>query len=472
MDGTEHDPETLAPGQNGGMALVMPQLVVDPSLTEPCDWERLPPGFEGSNLLEQQRFDTSGIGSSAGFRSGSVGQVMDLLSMNWMSPEYPNSVDWNGLLAGTAQINMEPSLAMFPFSSTVNSQNQHRSSMADFTGPWLPISDQPQVIGKEPKEAREMQPSLALDPATYNSPMGDHSVNESWKTDSTEASCYVDGDESRAPFRGQSTLQRMRRAAQPAGSHALPLPGHIASHAQSAPSSSVVDTLVTEVSYNNMVQHICMELSDPLLLFDSTQIPSHPDITELVQLYFDNFNPVFPFLRKSDFANVTSVNWILLLAVAAVGEKYRRKPLWRSSRGGLIQLLETVCSRLAPNIHRGSSNSNMSSWTPQHDGGNAQFDLPTLQAVMLNLICIIHSGKTALIQRAFIEKHYLVAGCNGLNLLSPSSDDLALSRLDNLSEAGTQDWLNLQARNRTGLMIWVSEHMTRWCLSLYLQCYC
>ncbi|KAI0008806.1 hypothetical protein F4779DRAFT_628195 [Xylariaceae sp. FL0662B] len=444
------EPVATTSQQSTDVALLVPSHhAVDPGLVGPSSWESVPPAFEGPELLEQQRYDSIDI-RDTGFQNGTNEQVTDLLSMNWMSPEYSNSVDWGGLLPGASLVNVGPDMAASSFPV-----HQQPPATPDLSGAWLSMNGRYQDLDKEPEEASVMPPHTSTDPAAYHSPAGDRSADGSRATDSAEASCYVDGDEARAPFRGQSTQQRLRRAVQSADS-AQTLSGHSVSRTNSNLSPPAIDTFVNEASYNNMVQNVCVELSESLVVFNPAEFPSQRGVTDLVQLYFDNFHPVFPLLRKSDFANKTSTHWILLLAVAAIGEKFIR-----SSRGpsddGLAQLLETICSRLVPNIYY---DNNTSSWTQLHDGEKGQFNLPILQAIILNLICIIHSGKKSLMERALVEKHYLVAGCSEMHLLSsPHDEDMVPHDVEDLSQSGIRDWLTLQSRNRTGLMIWLLDFM-------------
>jgi hypothetical protein len=75
----------------------------------------------------------------------------------------------------------------------------------------------------------------------------------------------------------------------------------------------------------------------------------------------------------------------------------------------------------------------------------------------LNIACMLHSGKKALVECALVERHYLVEACHSLRLLvqpRKSYDPRTATDLDHNSFL--HDWQTKESKIRTGMMIWVS----------------
>lgn len=59
--------------------------------------------------------------------------------------------------------------------------------------------------------------------------------------------------------------------------------------------------------------------------FTELRIPPAPIINAWVQLYFEHFHPVFPFLHKPSFGNCDT-HWLLIFAVSAIGAQFSGLP--------------------------------------------------------------------------------------------------------------------------------------------------
>lgn len=179
--------------------------------------------------------------------------------------------------------------------------------------------------------------------------------------------------------------------------------------------------------------------------------PSYAQMRLFVYHYFDNFHPVFSFLRKSSFAHDASQSWVLLLAVAAVGAKYSTSQHDRSRADPLLRCLSVILHQK----HYGNEPNDNPAYNAQSCGDanavpRAPPDLRLVQAAVLNLMCLMNSGKSAYVHRALMERHYLTDACATLQLLSGNN------RIFDI-RSSTLQWLEQESRIRTGLIIWVSQ---------------
>jgi hypothetical protein len=201
-----------------------------------------------------------------------------------------------------------------------------------------------------------------------------------------------------------------------------------------------------------MVQNIHHQVAQQPINIDTTRFPSHQRIAELARLYFTNFHSTFPFIRRTDFPTKSTKHWILLLAVAAIGTKYAQANTPESSSDDvLLGILDTI---LNSHIYSTEADLDGGAWNVMLDEPEtSHLALPTLQALILNIIWKVHSGKKPLVKRALAERYYLVTECARMGLLSSAMDETTSSPTD---EARVLAWLRKESGLRTGMMIWVS----------------
>ena len=92
----------------------------------------------------------------------------------------------------------------------------------------------------------------------------------------------------------------------------------------------------------------------------------------------------------------------------------------------------------------------------------AQFDtipsIPVLQAGILNIACMLHSGRKALVERALVERHYLVEACHSLQLLVQSKRPYNFKTTTNSDHDDLLvEWQMRESKIRSGMMIWVTR---------------
>ncbi|KAL7780899.1 hypothetical protein V8C43DRAFT_299437 [Trichoderma afarasin] len=350
--------------------------------------------------------------------SGLNEQVMDLLSMNWMSPDSA-SFGWNGVITAPPYAEDDKSDLYMPFLFPASGA--------------LPDPHQEGVSsnGQEPGVVRNNTSISTASHSTYTPSKLGSEGNKSMT-----GSYYVDGDGSRAPFRGQTAgrwrERRINDASTPGSS--------ITNCTDSGTGCSWEGPLVSVDGYNNLIR----VLGRDDLVVDANFFPSLQCIDACVRSYFANFHPIFPFIRRTTFLEESSKYWRLLLAVAVVGSKYNTPNEESQLSPEFIAILD------------GISGSQMCHHGPGENGIHSAFNLPSLQAASLSLICAPHSGKSKTTRHALFERHYLVEACNELNLLSGESED---SHVHQDCSKLVQDWSMNQSRIRTGLMIWLLDAM-------------
>ncbi|EMD96322.1 hypothetical protein COCHEDRAFT_1167433 [Bipolaris maydis C5] len=344
------------------------------------------------------------------------------LGINWISPGYQYDIDWN----------------------------------------MLPNND----TGKSPLDPRGDQTPDAILPAVHDmnhslrqqSHQTTSSVIETSNCDSAQimqtpltasAEYYVNGDGSRAPFRG-----RYHDRGSLAVDQALPTSLRIGNASEAAyPSCS--STLCSEKAYDTLRDTLRLHgLDSNKSGVESTGFPTHAQIELYVQQYFARFNPVFPFLRKTNFDEESPQRWLLLLAVAAIGSRF--VPGSRDSYNILSGRLDAAIDWCKLGRYSAAVNVDNDLYVP---GGNMMVtsptDIQTLQAGILHLVCLLQSGRQGSMEKALRVRHDLINSCRSLKLLEISSENG--SALSSCTTPGSPGWLMSEARIRTGISLWLFD---------------
>ncbi|EHK20216.1 uncharacterized protein TRIVIDRAFT_193174 [Trichoderma virens Gv29-8] len=398
-------------------------------------WTQQPAIFEASQAVGSLDSGTHHLYEFSSI-SGLNEQAMDVLSINWMSPEKSTSFGWNGLIAAPPCTENDSSDQYMPFFFAAS------DPLPDPNQECVPSNGQARSFGRNETSINSAS-HLTFAPSKL----------ESEGTKSVTGSYYVDGDGSRAPFRGQATGQwRSQRM--------------IFANDASTPGSNVTDytdggtcgvwsgALVGVGGYNNMIREIHLKLGKKNEVIDANSLPSMQCIDACVQSYFAIFHPIFPFIRKRTFSEESNEHWMLLLTVAVIGSKYATTHEERLLSPEFIAILDSISSSRMYSYQQMETGN--PSPSPLWGSGNSAFKLPTLQAAILSLICSLHRGRLDVTRQALLERHYLVGACTDLNLLDRDFQD---SLRNHDYNKVVQDWPMNQSRIRTGLMIWLLDAM-------------
>jgi hypothetical protein len=352
---------------------------------------------------------------------------LNVLGVNWMSPDYQDDVDWEAILTG------------FAASHGSTSQNiQDVMTVEQSNGPGCDLDHQTSQI---------VQSVPDLDPT--------HSYGTAVSTPTPRLSTniyYVDGTGARAPFGGRSRGRSLILNNQELGEAELDV-----TRSPLSDNPSITDDLCPQSAYDNLVHRISFDQQHHGINHIVATLPPRSYIHLCVLHYFERFHPIFPFIRKASFVYITSTEWLLLLAVAATGSRYIRRRQRGEAGDMLTATLDTALRRRRYGF--GTENS--------HDRNDDLFvpglhtrlescpNLPMLQAGILNILLLQHSGNRTLVERSLVERHYLIQACHSLELIS---QDAPISCMGNTQDpALIPQWLVRQSEVRVGMMIWVSN---------------
>lgn len=354
---------------------------------------------------------------------------LGLSSINWMAPQEYQFGDWDTQLADFLRQREDPAVnASFPFffpdSNDVPPTNQLYETPMDLRIVTNPQADVSQNLGGPQTD-------------THRTPTS--SEGGSKKSTSTEGNYYVDGTGARAAFGGRRK-QRFSIANVDV-LHEEDIP--------ETPSSATAENLVSHAAYEFMMAGV-LEITSQQSVEQSRL--SHTLVQSFVRQYFESFHTAFPFIRPATLREL-SHDWTLLLAVAATGSRYTRRSQGHHSSDFLLDALHKRLRRL---MYEPASMDDTTPFAPgQSIHGQSRPRLQTVQARILAVTCMLHSGRKTLMDSALVDRQYLVEACGSLGLLSPSEDSRSTRSANGGVKSG--DWLPREDHTRTGIMVWVSS---------------
>ncbi|WWC88487.1 uncharacterized protein L201_003398 [Kwoniella dendrophila CBS 6074] len=164
------------------------------------------------------------------------------------------------------------------------------------------------------------------------------------------------------------------------------------------PSSSGLKTnAINETSRNAMLSLIYLCHQPHWLMPDIDDFPNSETMSDFVDLYFENFHPIFPIVHKPTFLK-SDTPAVLLLSVAAIGATYANKEFGPLA----VALCELVRRMIA--------------WMRGSDQ-RAKFDRNTLLAFLLQTALGIACGSREMYYHAEIFRCSIVTTCRRLHLL-------------------------------------------------------
>jgi hypothetical protein len=381
------------------------------------------------NLYDNSQFEQPGLGVS---------------SVNWMSPEYDLTIDWDALLPGYAENN-----------SVLHGIQGNGGNRAE--------DSEIRVASISQDLPRQLQTALDSENIRSRSVVG-----SAVSSNSSEGRYYVDGSGARAPFGGRAHNRDS------IGTIATLHEAHSNEAASvESPEHSAAELICSTAAYGSLIHAIESERQRPHHT-DIPYLPSRLQMEVYVRHYFKHFHPIFPFLRKFSFVNDAMTEPLLLLAVSVVGSRYTRRLHGSDSGEELFRLLDIILRRRRYGYTSTCNVENEDApFIPdQRVQAHVHPSLQMLQAGILHVMCMMHSGKRVLVERAFVDRHYLAEACHSLGLISQSheyEDRGSPSQL--LSQEYIDKWIKRESEARTGMMIWVplsfprDNLVTNWCSS-------
>lgn len=361
-----------------------------------------------------------------GIVDGFNAQAMELLSVNWLSPDCQAGLQLSEQLADIQNI--------FPagcvgFPSSLGQASAELTNQAPQVNQESVMS-QPNIPGQR-RDRDTISTHSAQSPAVSH--ISGHSCNR----------FYVDGDGARASFRP-------------------PLPGdtssiHCVSDSDSYTSPATergqacsVDGQLPIGLYRILVEHLQAESSN----LPGNMLPPYEQVSEWIRLYLEHFHPMFPFLRQLELFDVNG-DWVLLLAVATLGAFLSAPSEAGRVRHFLMESLEQIVTRRLESVQSRQDIGN--DWIlPAAARRERSGDVATLQAAVLSMICLLHGGRKDKISWAMAGRHRLVDACHSMQLLSISPPQYSTGSAGD-PRSWCRTWYQTQASIRLGLMIWASH---------------
>ncbi|KAI4607311.1 hypothetical protein J4E80_009706 [Alternaria sp. BMP 0032] len=338
---------------------------------------------------------------------------LNLSDVNWLSPQYSGPIDLDALLAN--------------FGGQANGTVEQWTCSIAPTTPSIPAitttshsSDPNRIIPDTDQQSKDTASVIS--------------------TSTSENRYYVDGAGARAPFGGRSQHSICSE-------ETIDLQDAEDNDASASLGTSDEDKLCPPAAYQSLLEGIAAESRDSPVDLSDSNFPTYEQVVISVRQYFDHFHPVFPFLRPSSFAQDAFRSWLLLIAVFVIGSKYSRLSQHSQTSESLFGLLSTILTRSKYGIGpQGSAGNEDVDYSPSCSRFVAHPDLRILQAGILNIACMLHSGKKMLVERAHVERHYLVEGCHTLRLLVQTKKSYDLTRTaDPEQNPDFREWLFREA---------------------------
>ncbi|KAJ6119703.1 hypothetical protein N7523_003983 [Penicillium sp. IBT 18751x] len=212
------------------------------------------------------------------------------------------------------------------------------------------------------------------------------------------------------------------------GNHAI----NLDSVSEAARSVRPIDTNTHHELYRNFLR-LCRTDNPFFEMFESDNFPTAEDCSHYLACFFDLLHDVYPIVHLPTF-DPNQRHWLLVLAIVAIG-----------SHTSDIQEKDQCRDAFHEMIRRAIQ-------TEKEKAPNGPILLDFMQAMLLNCIGLLHSGKEQDKLSALTLFKDLVTFANHEKLLCPSQTEITR----NSKEAAWVKWAQDESRRRTGYCIWVS----------------
>lgn len=383
-----------------------------------------------SEMLQQSMIFAPDIGDREDMPYGIVDglntQAMELLSINWLSPDYQAGLQLAEQLADMQNI-FPAGCAGFP------------SSLGQSPAGCI---DQASRVDQQPVRS---QPTI-LSPCRDRETLSMHSAQSPAVSHASGHSCnrfYVDGDGARASLRPPLPSDA-------SSSHCVSNTYDQTNPAADSDQTSSVDGQLPIELYRVLAGNLQAASSK----FTGNGLPSYEQVSHWVRLYLEYFHPTFPFLRQLELFDLNS-DWVLLLAVATLGAFLSTSSEAGRIRHSLMDTLEQVVTHRLESVQSRQNIEN--DWMlPVAARKEGSRDLAILQASVLSTISLLHGGGKDKISCAMAARHRLVDACHSMQLLSASPPQYSTGSAED-PRRWCRKWYETQASIRLGLMIWASH---------------
>ncbi|KAL5348624.1 hypothetical protein ACLOAV_006041 [Pseudogymnoascus australis] len=372
---------------------------------------------------------------------GNIGSLYNYSRINWLPPSDIAHIDQT---FGAASLQSQESShvsAQDSFANGSRAQNIQSSPRSASTGHFDESYANSRNIGLASGRNRPFSVERIPSIATIGSP-------------SDASMYYVDGDSAHSPV-----LSHYRHPNQPpmpllGGQGSSPLSPTLANLHTHLSEYTHPQIWVAEESYGALIDYLKYTSGRDISLSHTDSFPSLKELNEFVGLYFDRFHESFPLLHKASFLNDRD-GCVLDLAIAAIGACYVGTTYARKCSETLHELVNKLLEIATSSYYNPSE-------FPGVFGLRRYPQRPTrLQARILNVLGMFHSGNQKLSSLAREGRAILVTTCIENKLLSSNHYDGWEACLGTQEEGDRflQQWLEGEMKCRAGYFVWMLDCM-------------
>ncbi|CCT74220.1 uncharacterized protein FFUJ_10263 [Fusarium fujikuroi IMI 58289] len=197
---------------------------------------------------------------------------------------------------------------------------------------------------------------------------------------------------------------------------------------------------LSEDVYQEMIKHFARYNRDDEYwsIFTSSDFPPITHINTFIQVYFEEFHSLLPFLHKASFAP-TKDQWILSLGVAAIGSIFSRVANSSVASFNLVELLRRAIHVQSERVR------------------SSQPDISFVQAVLLNQLGMMFGPETTRIEAVPVTRALLETLCR--KTACYTNFDAFCQPLDseNSGEDNWADWIKKESLRRLFYSVWILD---------------
>lgn len=212
---------------------------------------------------------------------------------------------------------------------------------------------------------------------------------------------------------------------------------------------------VSNTAVDQMAQlALTIETTSKFARFVEFRIPPASVINAWVQLYFEHFHPVFPFLHKPSFGT-SDTHWLLIFAVSAIGAQFSGLPQSQACSRAINEMVRRSTSYLVRNFDNNPCNARLTPDQCERNNQNSR-ELWMMQVILLNQLSLRYSGERRALEIGELLQALPVTLARRKRLFTNYLPHERVCNLDLSLHQRWQIWALDEERRRTAFAIWVS----------------
>ncbi|KFY99104.1 hypothetical protein V500_01476 [Pseudogymnoascus sp. VKM F-4518 (FW-2643)] len=376
---------------------------------------------------------------------GNIGSLYNYSRINWLPPNDISHIDQTFGAASLQSAGSSHASAQDAFTNGPRAQNIQSSPRSATTGhfdeSYLESYANSRNIGLASGRSKPFSLERIPSIATVGSP-------------SDASMYYVDGDSAHSPVLSHHKHPNQAPVPVFGGQGSSPLSPTLENIHTQLTEYTHPQIWVAEESYVALIDYLKYTSRRDISLSYTDSFPSLKELNEFVGLYFDRFHESFPLLHKASFLNNRD-GCVLELSIAAIGACYVGTSYARKCSESLHELVNKLLEIATSSYYNPSE-------FPGVFGLRTYPQRPTrLQARILNVLGMFHSGNPKLSSLAREGRAILVTTCIENKLLSSNHYDgwQACLGTDEEGDRFLQQWLEGEMKCRAGYFVWMLDCM-------------